>query len=204
MYYHSSEDTPDKLDPTQFKRASVVGTAAMTVLATADDIGASKVAAEVLARGTERLGEAQRKGLSYIADAAGTALAAACREALNAVHHETEVEKAALRSSAVLFKDRGEAEERLSTLMKLVDQKSAALDAEVRGYYEFHAQAAGVVPTEPLLSEDEKLASKLVVERAGAGGMGDSDGSAGSPPWNGSRRTNAPPCRPRCGRSPLT
>jgi aminopeptidase YwaD len=178
MYYHSSQDTPDKLDSTQFKRASVVGAAAMTVLATADDAGASKVAAEVLARGTERLGEAQRKGLSYIADADASALAAGYRDARNAVRHQAEVEKAALRSSAVLFSDKGEAEKRLSGLIKLVDQKAVALDAEVRGYYEFHAQAPAI-STEPTVSDDGKLASKLVVERVGAGGMGGFGGRFG-------------------------
>ena len=98
MYYHSSQDTPDKLDSTQFKRASVIGTAAMAVLATADDPIASRVAAEVLARGTERMGEAQRKGLSYMADAGGAALAGSYSDAHNAVHHQAEVEKSALRS----------------------------------------------------------------------------------------------------------
>ena len=31
MWYHSSEDTPDKQDPTQYKRAAVVGTGALAV-----------------------------------------------------------------------------------------------------------------------------------------------------------------------------
>ena len=35
MWYHSSEDTPDKQDPTQYKRAAVVGTGALAVIATA-------------------------------------------------------------------------------------------------------------------------------------------------------------------------
>ena len=69
MYYHSSQDTPDKLDPTQFKRAGVVGLGAMAVLAMADEPMATKVAAETLARGTERIGQAQRKGMAYLADA---------------------------------------------------------------------------------------------------------------------------------------
>src|SRR5450756_1080845 len=74
-FYHSSEDTPNKLDPTQFKRAGVVGLGALTVLATADEAMAMKVVAETLARGTERIGQAQRKGLSYIADATDAAAA---------------------------------------------------------------------------------------------------------------------------------
>ncbi len=49
-WYHSSQDTPDKLDSTVFKRAAVVGAAAMTVLAAADDEMAARVAGEVFAR----------------------------------------------------------------------------------------------------------------------------------------------------------
>ena len=37
MWYHSSEDTPDKQDPTQYKRAAVVGTGALAVIATGGD-----------------------------------------------------------------------------------------------------------------------------------------------------------------------
>jgi Zn-dependent M28 family amino/carboxypeptidase len=52
-WYHYSEDTPEKLHSTMFKRAAVVGAAAMTVLASADDQMAARVAGEVFARGTE-------------------------------------------------------------------------------------------------------------------------------------------------------
>ena len=67
-WYHSSQDTPDKLDPTQFKRAAVVSIGAMTVLATADDPMAVRVAADALGRGAERMTANQRKGLGYIGD----------------------------------------------------------------------------------------------------------------------------------------
>ena len=33
MWYHSSQDTPDKQDPTQYKRAAAVGTGALAALA---------------------------------------------------------------------------------------------------------------------------------------------------------------------------
>ena len=34
MWYHSSEDTPDKQDSTQYKRAAVVGTGSLAAIAT--------------------------------------------------------------------------------------------------------------------------------------------------------------------------
>ena len=37
MWYHSSQDTPDKQDSTQYKRAAVVATGALAVIATGGD-----------------------------------------------------------------------------------------------------------------------------------------------------------------------
>ena len=68
-WYHSSQDTPDKQDSTQYKRAAVVATGAMAVLATGGDEMAARVVSENLSRGAERMGESYRKALSYIADA---------------------------------------------------------------------------------------------------------------------------------------
>ena len=65
MWYHSSGDTPDKEDSTQYKRAAVVGVGSLTVMATSDDAEGARVAAENLGRGVERMG-----CLLYTSDAA--------------------------------------------------------------------------------------------------------------------------------------
>ena len=62
-WYHSSQDTPDKQDSTQYKRAAVVATGAMAVLATGGDEMAARVVSENLSRGAERMGESHRKAL---------------------------------------------------------------------------------------------------------------------------------------------
>ena len=79
MWYHSSEDTPDKQDPTQYKRAAAVGLGALAVLASGTDEMAARVVNENLGRGLSRMGEAHTKGLGYMADSPtdATALAAA-------------------------------------------------------------------------------------------------------------------------------
>jgi hypothetical protein len=46
-WYHSSQDTPDKQDSTQYKRAAVVAVGAMTVLATSNDEMAARVLSEI-------------------------------------------------------------------------------------------------------------------------------------------------------------
>src|SRR5215831_11549700 len=61
MWYHSSQDTPDKQDPTQYKRAAIVATGALAVIAMGGDETAARVTSENLARGTERMGVNERK-----------------------------------------------------------------------------------------------------------------------------------------------
>jgi aminopeptidase YwaD len=173
MWYHTSEDTPDKLDPTQFKRAAVVGIGAMSLLASAEDVVAAKVAAESFARGTERMGDSERKGLSYLADATnGQDLAQAYKEARNAVRHQAEIEKAVVQSAAVLFTNPSEGEEALAPLVTLIDQRSAALQKEVFAYYRMKAGQWHVKASEPVTTAAEKEAAKMYVERVGGQGRG--------------------------------
>src|SRR6185295_3169769 len=54
-WYHSSQDTPDKQDSTQYKRAAVVATGAMAVLATGGYEMAARVVSENLADGEKKV-----------------------------------------------------------------------------------------------------------------------------------------------------
>lgn len=182
MWYHSSQDTPDKMDPTQFKRVAVVGTAAMTVLAAADDEMALKVAGESLARGSERMGAAQRKGLSYLADETdGAGLQQAYKEARNAVRHQAEVEKAVVRSASVLFMNPAEGQKKLGGFESLVEKRAAALQSEVDAFYRLRAEQKKVAVAKIEMTAEEKEAARIVVERVvrqGQGGGGFGGGGA--------------------------
>lgn len=181
-FYHSSMDTPDKLDPTQFKRAGVVGLGALAVLAQADESMATKVAAETLARGAERLGQAQRRGLSYIADAADAgAVVEALKDARATIRHQLEVEKAGLRSSAVLFPSPADAQKRLAAIEPLLDQQAVALHAQVTAVYQLAAGRLNGSLTEPAPTDLERRAARTLVEPV-AGMGGGRGGSGGGPP----------------------
>ncbi len=194
MWYHSSEDTPDKQDPTQYKRAAVVGVGAMTVLATGGEEIAARVTSENLARGSERVGEAQRKATSYLADAAdAAALAAAYRDAWVTVKHQAAVEKGVIRSSRVLYPDPSAAEKRLAPIESSIDKVAAGIQEQNRTIYALAAarlQAPPAPAGEPPLSEAEKLAARTIVKalpappggrgggRGGGGGRGAASGPA--------------------------
>ncbi|NQV72318.1 M28 family peptidase [bacterium] len=173
-WYHSSQDTPDKQDPTQYKRAAVVGIGSMAVLATADDPLAYRVANESLGRGAERLGANHRKGLGYMADATtGAELIEAYKEAKNAVRHQAYVEKAVVATTAALFNDPASSVATLAPLQKLIDERAENLNKEVTASFKIAAGIMGVPTAEPKPTELEKMAAKTMVEQvAGSGGRG--------------------------------
>ncbi|MES2176666.1 MAG: M28 family peptidase [Gemmatimonadota bacterium] len=185
LWYHSSADTPDKLDPTQFKRAAVVSIGAMAVLATADDPMAVRVVADVVGRGAERMTANQRKGLGYIGDVTDAAqLPQAYTDAKVAVRHQANIEKAVVKSASVLFANPADAEKRLvATYHPLIDARAGALLAELKATYALAASTWKVPATEPAQSELEKQAARTTVERvaqaAGAGGRGAGPGGGG-------------------------
>jgi len=190
MWYHSSQDTPDKQDPTQYRRAAIVATGALAVIATGGDELATRVTSENLGRGTERMGVNERKGTAYLADAAtADALHTAWKEARVAIRHQADVEKAVIRSSAVLYADPAGAPKRLAAIEAAIDKKAAAMLEEARAMYAVHAQRLNTQPVfDPPLSAEEKDAANLMVECAsgqptfsgcGGGGRGAAGGGRG-------------------------
>ena len=176
MWYHSSQDTPDKLDPTQFKRVAVVGTGAFAALASAGDEMAMRVAGESLARGTERMGDSQRKGISYMTDITdGSYLGQAYKDAWNSVRHQAQVEKAVVRSAGVLFNKPAEAGKKLASFESLIDKRATALQDEIDAFYRMQAELRKVSVVKADMSAAEKEAARTMVERVqtqGGGGFG--------------------------------
>lgn len=196
-WYHSSQDTPDKLDPTQFKRAAVVSIGAMTVLATADDPMAVRVVADIVGRSGERMTANERKGLGYIGDVkSGAELAQAYSEAKVAVRHQANIEKQVIKSASVLFANPADAEKKLAaTYDPLIDARTNALLAEVKATYTMAASTWKVPATEPAQTELEKTAAKTYVERvpqAGGPGAGRGGGGGGGGGRGGATQSRIP------------
>lgn len=180
-FYHSSMDTPDKLDPTMLKRAVVVTTGAMTILATADDATGLRIAGEVLARGTARMGEGQRKGLRYVNEATdGPTLNDAYKEAKNAVRHQASIEKQAVLTSKVFYNDTAAGGRQLAAFNPLIDARATALNNEVTAAYRLRATQLKLTASEPTMTAMEQQTARLVVQRVpqaqggpgGGGGFG--------------------------------
>ncbi|MEO7457310.1 MAG: M28 family peptidase [Gemmatimonadaceae bacterium] len=178
MWYHSSEDTPDKQDPTQYKRAAAVGLGGLAVISTGTDEMAARVVADNLGRGLSRMGESHTKGLGYMSDAAdGAGLALAYKEARNAIAHQANIEKAVVRTASVLWTNVDAGKKRTAAFEPLIDQRASALMNEVKAAYQLQALQRGVSASEPAMTAEEKEAANTMVEvvpapQAAAGGPG--------------------------------
>src|SRR5215471_15332977 len=137
MYYHSSQDTPDKQDPTQYKRAAAVGLGALTVLASGTDEMAARVLNENIGRGLSRMGESHTKGLGYLADATDAAtLMQGYKEARVAIMHQAEVEKGVAASASVLWTNTDAGKKNTAAFLPLIDQRASSLLNEVKAAYQ--------------------------------------------------------------------
>lgn len=215
MWYHSSEDTPDKMDSTQYKRAAAVGLGSLATLAGGTDELAARILQENIGRGLARMGESHTKGLGYMADVKSAAdLNGAWREARVAIQHAAEIEKAVIRSASILYTDTEAGKKRTAAFEPLIDKRAATLLDETAAVFQLQAAQRGLspvpaqapaapkgapaklaTPTEPTMTAEEKEAANLVVEMvagaAGAGGGRGAGGGGGAAAGGG--RAGAPP-----------
>ncbi len=180
MWYHSSQDTPDKQDPTQYKRAAAVGTGALAALASGTDEMAARILSENVGRGLARMGESHTKGLGYMADATDAAtLTNGYKEAKVAILHQAEVEKGVVNSAGILWTNADNGKKKTSAFVPLIDQRASALLNEVKAAYQLQAAQRGVPASEPAMTPEEREAANLVVESVGGGGRGGRGGGGG-------------------------
>lgn len=173
MWYHSSEDTPDKQDPTQYKRAGAVALGSLAALSEGTDAMAARIAQENVGRGLARMGESHTKGMGYLADATDAAtLVTAYKEARNAITHQATIEKAVVRSASVLWTHVADGQKKVAVFEPLIDRRAAALLDEVKAAYQLQASQRGVPATEPAMTAEEREAAATVVAQVGGGGRG--------------------------------
>ena len=182
MWYHSSEDTPDKQDPTQYKRAGAVALGSLAALSEGTDAMAARIAQENVGRGLARMGESHTKGMGYLADATdAAALVTAYKEARNAITHQATIEKAVVRSASVLWTDVAAGQKKVAVFEPLIDKRAATLLDEVKAAYQMQAAQRGVPATEPAMTAEEREAAATVVAPvAGGGGRGGRGGGRGA------------------------
>jgi len=162
QWYHTSGDTADKADPTQLKRASVIGAAGAYTVAAADADAAASIAGETASNATRRLGHALAVAMEALKKATAESFAGDSRYARGILEAAVMNEKETLASVLELAPGQSTLSAHVARLAKAVDGAGAA------GISALEAQRADVarklgLKVLPLTASDlEKKAAKIV------------------------------------------
>ncbi len=162
QWYHTSGDTADKSDPTQLKRAAVIGAAGAYTVASADAEAASAIAAETASNAIRRLGHQLAVALEALNGAKADTLAEDHRYARGLLEAAIMNEKATLGTVVELAPGDAALAADIARLAKAVDGAGAAGFAALDARRTAVAAKLGVKPSPLVPSELEKRAAKIV------------------------------------------
>ncbi len=104
--HHTSEDTPDKVDPVELERSEIIATSSLLYLSNLDRQQALDTAFAVSAAGAERLGQANLRAQRHLDTASPETAARVWAEAENIVRQSAQQEKVAIASVRYFYRDR--------------------------------------------------------------------------------------------------
>ncbi len=161
-FYHASDDSLDKVDPTQLHRAAVIGLASVTTIAYAGDADAAALARQALLYGRRRIAASEFAAAASIAAAGRDALAEAGRRAANLIAHVHRRERAAVGTAALFARTAG-SRAAVEKTAALVAADEAAARRRIEDLAALRAAELGAPkPAAPVPTEAEKRAARLV------------------------------------------
>ena len=161
-WYHTSGDTADKADPTQLKRAAVIGAAGAYTVAGAGPEAAVKIAGEVVSNATRRLGHQLVVSLEALNRATAGSFGEEARFARDIFEAAVMNEKDTLVSVLELAPGDTSLSGYLAKMAKAVDGVGAAGLAAIDAHRAAVAQKLGVKPLPLVLTALEKTAAKII------------------------------------------
>jgi aminopeptidase YwaD len=156
-WYHTSQDRPDKIDPTQMKRASIITAAAAYTIAAADDRIAGQIAAEIVGNAAGRIGHQLARGLEEMKRADKDSLAVVYGTGRAYVEAAAQNERATLDSVRELASDK-------AVFGKYVEEQKAAVTGIEKSALATLANdmrlTAGVLGVPPVVLKPDALGKK--------------------------------------------
>ena len=166
-WYHTSGDLADKADPTQLKRAAVIGAAAAYTIASADEPMAVRIASETAANGARRIPVQLQSGLAALDKAGPEGLAEAYQKGYFGIEAALANEKATLGTVLELAPGAPGLARHVSRLSAAVDAAGASARCAIKAHMEAVAERLGARPVRrATLSPLEAKAAKLRPRRA--------------------------------------
>ncbi|MFO7733427.1 MAG: M28 family peptidase, partial [Candidatus Aminicenantes bacterium] len=161
-WYHTSGDTADKADPTQLKRAAIIGAAGAYTVAAADADMAARIAGETVSNGTRRLGHQLVVGLETLNRADTGSFAEAYKTARWTIEAAVINEKDTLDSLLELAPGDAALAGHIGRLKQAVQAAGDAQSAALEIHADAAARRLGVKRGTIVLSDLEKRAARSV------------------------------------------
>lgn len=161
-WYHTSGDTADKADPTQLKRAAIIGAAGAYTVASADAAMAVRIAGETASNATRRLGHQLVVGLELMNEADAGSLAESYKTARWRIEAAVMNEQDTLGSILELAPGNPELAGHIERMKQAVQAVGDAQAAVLEAHAEAAARRLGVKRPAIVLSGLENKAARSV------------------------------------------
>jgi len=161
-WYHTSGDTADKADPTQLKRAALIGAAGAYTVAAADEAAARRIASEIASNATRRLGHTLAVAQAALNNATAESFVEDSGYARGIIEAAVMNEKETLASVLELAPGTATLSGHVARLAKAVDGVGAAAIAALDAHRAAVAGTLGVKALPVAASDLEKKAAKIV------------------------------------------
>lgn len=160
-FYHSSEDSPDKVDPTQLTRAIFFASALSLTVANADDRTAESIVLETVKRSQKSIGNYFLKAGDLIISADAEGLPKAYYNAAKTIEYGIESEKRAVAS----IKNISSNMKNVSVYIGQLNKMKKGLKQQLTNMYRQRCKSLGIRPDNYRLTDEETAASKKVPVR---------------------------------------
>jgi len=165
VFYHTNEDTPEKVDPTTLKRAAFLGVAPAIYLTRVTSEDVPRLAMETLSKGRARIADDEQKATNLLIGCMPEDLSMNYKEAKNIIHQAYHREAAVVASCSYFGEeDRGVLDYLEKTRVDFLTEKDAS-QKRLENYYRYLCKGAGVEATKPEPTARERQLSKIIPER---------------------------------------
>lgn len=162
LYYHTSEDIPNKLDPTQLKRAAVIAAAGAYTIASADENMANQIVATSYGYGTRRMGIELNRCFELLSDATEETFENTSKMVMANLKTAFANESATLASVQELAPESKKLQSRIHELQAVLSQNEQSYMRLITDQIGYTAQELGVAVPDLKPGSEEKEAMKIV------------------------------------------
>jgi len=160
-YYHSSEDSPDKCDPTQLRRAIFIAAAGAYTMASADDAMAIRIMSEMYAGSCARMGIQMAKASDMIWNVTGETMRSVYKRAAYNIEGFMMAEKSAMET----IRQISEKPDVINTLNNMKEKLDDLLQIQLSALRELmitRSKELGVSPADLKPGDLEAIALKII------------------------------------------